>query len=120
MPVLPLVEIAPLLPARGALIGLDLGTKTIGVASSDPDRRLLHPAGRARSPRPSCEVEFCISTARPRESGDPERQTEDRASDPGFPLARERTGKHIRDHHTGSARANNSAHSAELMSLVPS
>jgi putative Holliday junction resolvase len=40
MPVLPLVEIAPLLPARGALIGLDLGTKTIGVAVSDPDRRL--------------------------------------------------------------------------------
>jgi putative Holliday junction resolvase len=39
-PILPLVEIAPLLPARGALIGLDLGTKTIGVASSDPDRRL--------------------------------------------------------------------------------
>jgi len=40
MPVLPLPEIAPLLPARGALIGLDLGTKTIGVAGSDPDRRL--------------------------------------------------------------------------------
>jgi putative Holliday junction resolvase len=40
MPVLPLVDIAPLLPARGALLGLDLGTKTIGVASSDPDRRL--------------------------------------------------------------------------------
>jgi putative holliday junction resolvase len=40
MPVLPLIEIAPLLGARGALIGLDLGTKTIGVASSDPDRRL--------------------------------------------------------------------------------
>src|SRR5438874_10859168 len=39
-PVLPLIEIAPLLPARGALIGLDLGTKTIGVAASDPDRRL--------------------------------------------------------------------------------
>ena len=34
------IEIAPLLPARGALIGLDLGTKTIGVAASDPDRRL--------------------------------------------------------------------------------
>jgi putative Holliday junction resolvase len=28
------------LPARGGLIGLDLGTKTIGVAASDPDRRL--------------------------------------------------------------------------------
>jgi len=40
MPVLPLTEIAPLLPVRGALIGLDLGTKTIGVAASDPDRRL--------------------------------------------------------------------------------
>jgi putative Holliday junction resolvase len=39
-PILPLIEIAPLLPARGALVGLDLGTKTIGVASSDPDRRL--------------------------------------------------------------------------------
>jgi putative Holliday junction resolvase len=40
MPVLPLVDIVPLLPARGALIGLDLGTKTIGVAVSDPDRKL--------------------------------------------------------------------------------
>jgi putative Holliday junction resolvase len=38
--ILPLVEAAQHLPARGALIGLDLGTKTIGVASSDPDRRL--------------------------------------------------------------------------------
>ena len=40
MAVLALTEAAPLLPARGALIGLDLGTKTIGVATSDPDRRL--------------------------------------------------------------------------------
>jgi putative Holliday junction resolvase len=38
--VVPLVEAAQHLRARGALIGLDLGTKTIGVASSDPDRRL--------------------------------------------------------------------------------
>jgi putative Holliday junction resolvase len=43
MPVLTLVETAALLPARGALIGLDLGTKTIGVAASDPDRRLAAP-----------------------------------------------------------------------------
>jgi putative holliday junction resolvase len=43
MPVLPLVDAAPFLPARGALIGLDLGTKTIGVAASDPDRRLATP-----------------------------------------------------------------------------
>src|SRR6201997_382262 len=39
-PVLPLIEAVAYLPARGALIGLDLGTKTIGVAVSDPDRRL--------------------------------------------------------------------------------
>src|SRR3954467_63842 len=38
--ILPLVDAAKLLPARGALMGLDLGTKTIGVATSDPDRRL--------------------------------------------------------------------------------
>lgn len=38
--VAPLVEAASHLPPRGALIGLDLGTKTIGVAVSDPDRRL--------------------------------------------------------------------------------
>ena len=39
-PILPLIEAAAKWPARGALIGLDLGTKTIGVAVSDPDRRL--------------------------------------------------------------------------------
>jgi putative Holliday junction resolvase len=38
--ILPLIEAAVHLPARGALIGLDLGTKTIGVAVSDPDRKL--------------------------------------------------------------------------------
>lgn len=43
MPVLALTDAAALLPARGALIGLDLGTKTIGVAASDPDRRLATP-----------------------------------------------------------------------------
>jgi putative holliday junction resolvase len=43
MPVVSLTEAATLLPARGALLGLDLGTKTIGVAVSDPDRRLAAP-----------------------------------------------------------------------------
>ena len=43
MPVLLLADAAALLPARGALIGLDLGTKTIGVAVSDPDRRVAAP-----------------------------------------------------------------------------
>ena len=41
--ILPLVEAARHLPARGALLGLDLGSKTIGVAVSDPDRRLAAP-----------------------------------------------------------------------------
>jgi putative Holliday junction resolvase len=38
--ILPLADTAAHLPPRGALIGLDLGTKTIGVAVSDPDRKL--------------------------------------------------------------------------------
>ena len=38
--ILPLVEAAVHLPPRGALIGLDLGTKRIGVAVCDPDRKL--------------------------------------------------------------------------------
>jgi len=39
-PILPLIDAASHWPVRGALIGLDLGTKTIGVAASDPDRKL--------------------------------------------------------------------------------
>ena len=39
-PILPLIEAVAHWPERGALVGLDLGTKTIGVAVSDPDRRL--------------------------------------------------------------------------------
>jgi putative Holliday junction resolvase len=39
-PVLSLADAARRWPPRGALLGLDLGTKTIGVAASDPDRRL--------------------------------------------------------------------------------
>jgi putative Holliday junction resolvase len=38
-PILPLIEAATHWPERGALVGLDLGTKTIGVAPADPDRR---------------------------------------------------------------------------------
>lgn len=47
-PVLPLVEAARFMPPRGTLIGLDLGTKTIGVAASDPDRRLATPVETVR------------------------------------------------------------------------
>jgi putative holliday junction resolvase len=38
--ILPLVDAAVHLSPRGALIGLDLGSRTIGVATSDPDRRI--------------------------------------------------------------------------------
>ena len=38
--ILPLTEAAAHFAARGALIGLDLGSKTIGVAACDPDRKL--------------------------------------------------------------------------------
>src|SRR6201993_813270 len=38
--ILPLIDAVAHWPQRGALVGLDLGTKTIGVAVSDPDRRL--------------------------------------------------------------------------------
>ena len=38
--ILPLTEALRDLPPRGVLLGLDLGTKTIGVAASDPDRKL--------------------------------------------------------------------------------
>ena len=38
--ILPLIDASAHWPERGALIGLDLGTKTVGVAVSDADRRL--------------------------------------------------------------------------------
>src|ERR1700758_1457559 len=43
MPVLALADAAAVLPERGVLVGLDLGSKTIGVAVSDPDRRVAAP-----------------------------------------------------------------------------
>jgi putative holliday junction resolvase len=40
---LPLADLAALLPARARLIGVDLGTKTIGLALSDVERRIGTP-----------------------------------------------------------------------------
>jgi putative Holliday junction resolvase len=42
-PIVSIEDLAPLLPARAALIGLDLGTKTIGTAVSDDTRRVASP-----------------------------------------------------------------------------
>jgi putative Holliday junction resolvase len=46
--ILPMIEAVAHWPERGALIGLDLGTKTIGVAVSDPDRKLATGVGTVR------------------------------------------------------------------------
>ena len=43
--ILPLIDAVAHWPERGAVIGLDLGTRTIGVAVSDPDRRLATGVG---------------------------------------------------------------------------
>jgi putative holliday junction resolvase len=63
MPVLPLTETAALLPARGALIGLDLGTKTIGVAVSDPDRRVAAPVETVARKRFALDAQRIIELA---------------------------------------------------------
>jgi putative holliday junction resolvase len=63
MSVLALVEIASLLPARGALIGLDLGSKTIGVAASDPDRRLAAPVKTVLRKRFALDAERLLKFA---------------------------------------------------------
>ena len=63
MPVLALIDAAPLLPARGALLGLDLGTKTIGVAASDPDRRLAAPVETVSRTRFTRDAERLLALA---------------------------------------------------------
>jgi putative holliday junction resolvase len=66
--VLPLAEIAPLLPGRGALMGLDLGTKTIGVAASDPDRRLANGVETVKRTNFSADAARLILLARERKA----------------------------------------------------
>jgi putative Holliday junction resolvase len=66
MPVLALIDAAPLLPARGALMGLDLGSRTIGVAASDPDRRLAAPVETVSRTRFALDAERLLALARER------------------------------------------------------
>lgn len=63
MPVLALTEAAPLLPKRGALIGLDLGTKTIGVAACDPDRRVAAPVETIARKRFAADAQRILALA---------------------------------------------------------
>jgi putative pre-16S rRNA nuclease len=63
MPVMVLTEAAALLPVRGALIGLDLGSKTIGVAASDPDRRVAAPVETIMRQRFNLDVRRILELA---------------------------------------------------------
>ena len=62
-PILPLIDAAALWPQRGALIGLDLGTKTIGVATSDPDRRIATTVDTIRRGRFSADAARLLALA---------------------------------------------------------
>jgi len=66
MAVVSLIEAVALWPARGTLIGLDLGTKTIGVAASDPDRRLAAPVETVWRKRLAADAARLIALARER------------------------------------------------------
>jgi len=63
MPVLALADAAALLPERGALIGLDLGSKTIGVAASDPDRLVAAPVETISRKRFSLDAQRILELA---------------------------------------------------------
>ena len=63
MPVLTLSDAALLWPPRGTLIGLDLGTKTIGVATSDPDRRVAAPVETIARKKFSADAERIMELA---------------------------------------------------------
>jgi putative Holliday junction resolvase len=67
--VLTIADLAALLPPRGALLGLDLGTKTIGVATSDPERRLATGVETiARSPRFAVDASHLLALAAERKA----------------------------------------------------
>jgi putative holliday junction resolvase len=63
MPVLSLADAVAVLPPRGALIGLDLGSKTIGVAASDPDRRVAAPVETIARQRFSLDAQRILDLA---------------------------------------------------------
>src|SRR6476659_8964231 len=63
MPIFSIEAAAAHLPPRGALIGLDLGTKTIGVAVSDPDRRLATPVTTVLRQRFTADAERLLALA---------------------------------------------------------
>ena len=63
MPVLSLADAVAVLPPRGVLIGLDLGSKTIGIAASDPDRRVAAPVETISRERFSLDAQRILDLA---------------------------------------------------------
>jgi putative Holliday junction resolvase len=59
-----LEELAPLLPPKGRLMGLDLGTKTIGLALSDVERRLASPLDTIRRVKFAKDADTLMRRAR--------------------------------------------------------
>ncbi len=57
-------ELAGQLPKKGRLMGLDLGTKTIGLALSDVERRLASPLDTIRRVKFSADAESLLKRAK--------------------------------------------------------
>ncbi|MCB1490130.1 MAG: Holliday junction resolvase RuvX [Bauldia sp.] len=58
-------ELATILPPAGALVGLDLGTKTIGIATSDPGRRIATPLTVVRRTKFTADVREMLERIAP-------------------------------------------------------
>ena len=64
VPVLGLDELAARLPVKARLMGIDLGTKTIGLGLSDVERRLASPLETIRRTKFTADVTRMIELAR--------------------------------------------------------
>lgn len=65
-PIVSLAELVAILPPRGSVLGLDLGTKTIGVATSDPDRRMATAIETIRRTKFTADVDRLSTIAKER------------------------------------------------------
>ncbi|MYH58840.1 MAG: Holliday junction resolvase RuvX [Boseongicola sp. SB0675_bin_26] len=60
-------SLAAMLPASGALAGIDLGTATIGVAASDARRRVASPVETIRRTKPGKDISALMAICAPRD-----------------------------------------------------
>jgi putative holliday junction resolvase len=68
-PIVSIEDLAALLPARAALLGLDLGTKTIGTAVSDDTRRVAAPLKTIPRKKFGEDAKLLLELARERKIG---------------------------------------------------